>query len=85
MAGQVSLQWSPSVQAAATSADAATAVGYLLEAGRAPGGADIGAIPLGRRTTFTTPAPAGQYHVRIRAVNACGVGRASNDVIVTIP
>lgn len=85
VAGQVELQWSPAVLAAADAADAARPVTYVLEAGRTPGAADLGAVGVGRTTTFSTAAPRGQYHLRVRAASACGVGAASNDVVVTVP
>lgn len=83
--GMVDLRWEPVTPSLATAADAATPVFYVLEAGRTPSGTEIGVLPMGRRTTFTTPAPAGRYHVRVRAANACGQGPASNDVSVTVP
>lgn len=69
----VALRWGP----------AATAVSYTLEAGQSPGSVSIGALPLGNVTSFATPAPLGTYYVRVRAVNACGVGPVTNEV--TIP
>jgi predicted phage tail protein len=58
-------------------------VGYLLEAGSAPGLADLVVLPLGNVTAFATTAPPGVYYVRVRAVNAWGVaGPASNEVVV---
>lgn len=63
---------------------AATAAGYLAEAGQAPGSANLGTAALGNRTTLSVAAPLGVYYVRVRAVNACGVSPASNEVAVTL-
>jgi predicted phage tail protein len=72
--GAVRLAWSA----------AATATGYQLEAGYSPGVVDLGTIPLGNVTSFSASAPLGVYYVRVRAVNACGVGPASNEVAVAL-
>jgi hypothetical protein len=58
--------------------------GYRLQAGSAPGLADIAtlAIPAGART-LTVNAPAATYFVRLVAVNAAGVSPPSNEAIVT--
>lgn len=70
----VAIGWVPS----------ATAVSYQLEAGLAPGVMNLGAIPLGNVTTFSTAAPLGLYYVRIRAVNACGVSPPSAELVVNL-
>jgi glucose/arabinose dehydrogenase len=49
------------------------ATGYVLEVGSQAGGTDILVAPLGLTTTLSTFAPAGTYHVQIRAQNKCGV------------
>jgi hypothetical protein len=57
--------------------------GYVLEAGSAPGLANIAVMRVGPRTTFTTTAPPGVYYVRVRALDASGVaGEASNEIVV---
>lgn len=57
--------------------------GYLLEAGSAPGLANLAVMRVGRQLTFTTTAPPGVYYVRVRAVDAAGVaGEASNEIVV---
>ncbi len=57
---------------------------YLLEAGSAPGAADLGTVPVpASSTSFSATAPAGTYYVRVRARNACG-GAVSNEVVVTL-
>ena len=83
--GRVELQWSPAVLADAAAADAATPLTYRLEAGWTAGAADLGVAGVGRTTTFSAAAPRGQYHLRVRASNLCGVGAASNDVVATVP
>lgn len=63
---------------------AATASAYHLEAGQSPGATDIGTLPLGNVTSFAATVPLGVYYVRVRAVNGCGVGPASNEVAVNL-
>jgi len=56
--------------------------GYIIEAGSAPGLADLATLQVGNVTRFTTTAPPGVYYVRIRAVNARGTSLPSNEVVV---
>jgi hypothetical protein len=63
---------------------ALSASSYAIEAGQAPGSGNLGAIPVGNTTSFTTPAPLGTYYVRVRAVNRCGVSPASNEVAIVL-
>jgi hypothetical protein len=56
---------------------------YRLEAGSAPTTSDIAVLPV-NGLTYDTPAPPGNYHVRVRAQNACGPGPASSTVLLTI-
>ena len=71
----VNLQWAAPSGAAPT--------GYLIEAGTAPGRADLGVLQVGNVTRFTAPAPPpGTYYVRVKAINARGAGQSSNEVIV---
>ena len=73
--GAVNLRWTAPTGAAPT--------GYVIEAGTAPGRADLGALQVGNVTSFTAPAPPpGAYYVRVRAINARGAGQASNEVVV---
>jgi len=72
--GAVSIAWNA----------ASTAIGYQLEAGTVAGTANLGAIPLGNVTRFTTAAPLGVYYVRVRAANACGAGPASSEIAVNL-
>lgn len=56
--------------------------GYVIEAGSAPGRTDVGTLNVGAATAFGTTASPGLYYVRVRAVNAQGVGAASNEIVV---
>ncbi|MCC7179421.1 MAG: fibronectin type III domain-containing protein [Acidobacteria bacterium] len=72
---QVDLRWTaPSGGSAPTD--------YVIEAGSAPGLADLAVLRVGNVTRFSTQAPPGTYYVRVRGVNAAGVGAASNEVVV---
>jgi hypothetical protein len=56
---------------------------YVLEAGRTRGQADALTTNVGRSTTFTaTQVQPGTYYVRVRGLNACGTGAASNELMV---
>jgi hypothetical protein len=57
---------------------------YLVEAGSRSGSADVAVFPIGGVTTFGGDAPPGQYYVRIRAQNACGLSHPSNEQIVSV-
>jgi hypothetical protein len=84
--GTVRLKWSPVDTWRANNDDRVAPISYVLEVGSAPGAANlIPAVPMKRASMFTTQAPAGQYYVRIRAMNACGAGPASNEVRLTVP
>ena len=63
---------------------AASATGYQLEAGSAPGLANLVVTGLGNVTTFAATAPPGTYYTRLRALNACGASAASVEVPVTL-
>ena len=71
---QVTLSWTASTGAAS----------YVIEAGSASGLANIAALPVGPNPALTVTAPPGVYFVRLRGLNGCGVGAASNEVIVTV-
>ena len=72
---RVDLRWmAPRGGSAATS--------YLIEAGSAPGLADLGRFPVGNVLRFSTVAPSGVYYVRVRGVNNRGAGEPSNEIIV---
>jgi predicted phage tail protein len=56
--------------------------GYVIEAGSAPGLADLASIQVGGVTSFSASAPPGLYYVRVRAINARGRSPASNEIVV---
>jgi hypothetical protein len=59
---------------------------YIIEAGSAPGSANLANFNTGNAlTTFSaTGVGAGTYYVRIRAVNAAGVSSGSNEVALVV-
>ncbi len=59
------------------------ALGYQVEAGSTAGLADLGVIPV-NAPPIAGVVPPGEYHTRVRAVNACGAGAPSNEVVVTV-
>jgi hypothetical protein len=63
---------------------AAGAQDYVIEVGSSSGLSNILVAPVGAGTTLTAMAPPGVYYARIRARNACGLGPASNEIVVTI-
>ena len=71
---QVTLRWTAS----------AGATRYLIEAGSAPGLANLAQLTVGPTPTVTVAAPPGVYFVRLRGLNGCGAGAASNEVVVTV-
>jgi hypothetical protein len=77
--GTVTLSWT---------AAAGSPTSYILEAGSAPGLANLANADVGGGTTFTaTGVAAGSYYVRVRGRNACGIGAVSIEVtiVVTVP
>lgn len=76
--GTVQLQWtSPAVGGSAT--------GYVLEAGAGPGLSDLGEAPVGGTMASFANVPPGTYYVRVRAINAAGIGPASAEVVIVVP
>lgn len=74
--GSVTLSWT---------APDAIVTQYIVEAGSSPGRADLASIARpGSQTTLTASAPAGRYHVRVRAANGCGLSVPSAGVYFTI-
>ena len=73
-AGEVMISWSPLDDA----------ISYLVEAGSATGLADLAAIPV-EQSAVSGVVPAGTYHVRVRALTACGMTPPSNEISVTVP
>lgn len=76
----VSLTWQ-----APADTGGAPVVGYVLEAGSAAGASNLARLTLGSATSFVSPAiPNGSYFLRVRAVNAAGVGVATPEVRVIV-
>ena len=74
----VSLSWTP---------PAGAITGYVLEAGSAPGLANIVAgLALGPTPSFATAnVPPGTYYVRVRAANGALVSAPSSEIVVIVP
>jgi len=73
--GRVDLRWT-------ASAGGYAAAGYVIEAGSAPGLADLASLRVGNVTRFTTTAPPGVYYVRVRGYNERGNSLPSNEVVI---
>ncbi len=73
VAGRVSLAWAP----------ASGATSHIFEAGSAPGLANLVNSNVSG-TALVASAPPGVYYVRARGRNACGVGPASPETVVTV-
>ena len=58
---------------------------YVVEAGTAPGIADIGSISVGNATSYLVDVPAGTYFVRVRGVGAGGASDPSNELVLQGP
>jgi hypothetical protein len=75
---QVLLSWQPPAAGDVSS--------YVVEAGSAPGLANLAVLPVGDgQTSLAVNAPDGRYYVRVKATGACGTGPASNEVVVNVP
>jgi pimeloyl-ACP methyl ester carboxylesterase len=62
-----------------------TPASYVLEAGSGPGLSNVVVADLPNSTTLTaTGVAAGNYFVRVRSRNTCGVSSPSNEVTVTV-
>ena len=77
-AGTVVLSWN---------ASGGNPTSYVVEAGSTPGAADLANSNLGSAATTLTAHGVGfgTYFVRIRAQDTCGVGPASNELVVVVP
>jgi hypothetical protein len=74
-ASTVELSWAP----------AAGAASYVIEAGSAAGLSDLARLTTHAATSITASRVAsGTYFTRVRARNLCGVGGASNEVVVQV-
>jgi predicted phage tail protein len=60
------------------------ATNYVVQAGSAPGSANLAVVNAGNVTSFTATAPPGLYYLRVIAQNAFGSSGASNQVTLTV-
>ena len=59
-------------------------LGYVVEAGSAPGQSDIGVVPTPGLAMTLESVPDGTYFIRVKALRAGGAGAASNEVTVRV-
>lgn len=59
--------------------------GFLLEAGNAPGLANVAVYSTGVPGLVAANVPSAVYYVRVRSYNAAGLGAATSDITVTVP
>jgi hypothetical protein len=57
---------------------------YVIEVGSATGLSNLLVTSLGAGTSVSAFAPPGRYYARIRARNTCGLGPASNEIVVVV-
>jgi predicted phage tail protein len=63
----------------------AGALSFIIEAGSAPGAANLVAFDTGSTaTSFTGNAPNGAYYLRVRVRTVCGTSAASNEAVLTV-
>lgn len=58
---------------------------YVLEAGTAPGLADVATVNLGNVNRLSVPIPSGTYYVRLRAENPYGDSEPTPDLVLVPP
>lgn len=58
---------------------------YVLEAGTAPGLADVATVNLGKVNSLSVPIPSGTYYVRLRAENPYGDSEPTPDLVLVPP
>ena len=58
--------------------------GYVVEAGSAPGAANLLSTMTAGTNYVWSNAPAGTVYIRVRAMNSCGPGPASSDVAINV-
>jgi hypothetical protein len=72
----VTLSWAPPTE---------MTTGFVVEAGSAPGLADLASMEVSGSTIAVPNVPPGSYYVRVRSRNDLGVGAASNEHRVDVP
>jgi hypothetical protein len=78
-AQSVQLSWTPG-------SELGTTLRFVLEAGSAPGLANLATFDVGLQTSLVVNGvPPGTYYVRVRPANVTGNGQPSNEVLVTVP
>lgn len=60
------------------------ATNHIVQAGSAPGLANLAVVNTGPMTGFTATAPPGSYYVRVIAQNAFGTSAPSNELNITV-
>lgn len=75
--GSVTLRWE-------VGAGGGPPSGFTLLVGSTPGAANLGIFAGGFTLSLTSPAPAGQYFVRVAATNSCGTSAPSNETSFAI-
>lgn len=84
-AGVTITQNSGGIVALSWTAASGAPTSYILEAGSAPGQANLANADVGATTSFrATGVAAGTYYVRVRARNGCGTGPVSIEVTVAV-
>lgn len=71
------VRWQPGPSPAATS--------YVVEAGTAPGAANVGRFSVGAATEVSGTLPAGTYYVRVYGVDEEGESVPSDEVVLQVP
>lgn len=74
-AGAVQVSWTPPAGAGA----------FVIEAGSAPGLADLGVIAHAGSVARFTHVPAGTYYLRVKTRTAAGLGAGSDEVVLVVP
>lgn len=74
-AGTVTVAWDPSPGA----------VGYVVEAGSAPGTSNLASVAVPGSTFLAAGVPGGAYFLRVRAGSGAGLSGPSDELIVVVP
>ncbi len=61
--------------------------GTVVEAGSAPGLANLAVLPVpgGATSVTVVDVPSGSYYVRVRSLNYTGPSAPSNEIVVVVP